>query len=300
MRFNKSSQTAQFVCLMRAMANICPELTEFSDPLAKYFLTWMWSFWLFLTRLLMKLFPNRSSSFPNWLQRFGIHMQFRTVVIDKALKDALPFEQLVILGAGLDSRAWRMKTELKNVQIYEVDFPSTQEWKREKVKEMIRSERSFSDEEEKRIHFVPVDFTKDKLEDCLEKHGYSRQKKTFWIWEGVTMYLEEENVKRTLKLISELSSGGGTIALTYLDKENGVVPASRFLSRIGEPFLSAYEPNEIEAIGKSFGDWQTLKNEGDEDWNKTYRQGKAVPGRRIGRQRRRERIWVGMVKGKKE
>jgi methyltransferase (TIGR00027 family) len=298
MRLNKSSQTAQFVCLMRAMANLCPEIPEFSDPLAKYFLTWMWSFWLFLTRLVVKLFPSRTSSFPVWLKRFGMHMQFRTVVIDKALRDALPFEQLVILGAGLDSRAWRMKSELKDVQVYEVDFPSTQEWKMEKVKEMIKSENSM--EEKERIHFVPVDFTKDKLEDCLEKHGYSKRKRTFWIWEGVTMYLEEDNVKGTLKLISELSAGGGTIALTYLDKVDGVVPVSSFLSRIGEPFLSAYTPSEIEEIGKSFGGWQTLRNEGDEDWNSTYRQGKVFPGTRLGRQKRRERIWVGTIKGKKE
>jgi methyltransferase (TIGR00027 family) len=298
MRLNWTSQTAQFVCLFRAMADISPEVPSFSDPLAKYFLNWIWSVALTITGWLVNVFPGRSP-FPFWLKRVGLRMQFRTVVLDKALKDSLPFEQLVILGAGLDSRAWRLKNELNNVKIFEVDHPTTQKWKIERVKVMKKKENYQEESEENaRVHFVSVDFNKDKLENCLEKSGFSKRKKTFWIWEGVTMYLEEDNVRKTLKLISDLSSGGGTIALSYLDKLNGTPPMSFIVTLLGEPFMSAYSLEEMNDLGRSCG-WETVKNEGDEDWNEEYRKGKPLPDRSLG-SKIKERIWIGTKKGKTE
>jgi len=61
----------------------------------------------------------------------GIVNQFRTVILDRAITAAPPPEQLVILGAGLDSRAWRLD-DLKDTVVFEVDHPSTQAWKRER------------------------------------------------------------------------------------------------------------------------------------------------------------------------
>jgi methyltransferase (TIGR00027 family) len=298
MRLKWSSQTAQFVCLFRAMADLSPEVPDFSDPLAKYFLIWIWSIALTITSWFVKLFPGRSP-FPFWLKRVGLRMQFRTVVLDQALKDSLPFEQLVILGAGLDSRAWRLKKELKNVQIFEVDHPSTQKWKIERVREMKKKE-NYQDEknEKERVHFISVDFNNDNLEVCLEKGGFSMHKKTFWIWEGVTMYLTEDNVKRTLKLISHLSAGGGTIALSYLDKVNGTPPMSFIVSFLGEPFMSAYSPEEMNDMGKLCG-WETVTNEGDEEWNEKFRNGMPLPVRSLGA-KTKERIWIGTKKGKNE
>ncbi len=255
MRWNLPSQTAQYVALFKALGNIGPRVPGYRDPIAGKIIPSFWAASLGIAKLKMRFFP-RASVYPYWLQQVGLNIQFRTVVLDDAINKGLPFDQLVILGAGLDSRAWRMQ-ELKNVKVYEVDHPATQAWKKEQVKK-IEGERQAEE-----VKFVAVDFTKDDLSLKLEEAGFDRNKKSFWIWEGVTMYLEEGDVRKTMKMISELSEGGGGLALTYLNATKGRNVAfglNTLLKVVGEPLKSFYEFKEFECLAQECGPWSTIRH----------------------------------------
>ena len=119
-------------------------------------------------------------------------MVARTVAIDDAVRAATA-PQVVILGAGLDGRAWRMP-ELRDVTVFEVDHPDSQRVKRARVSALEPVARD--------IRFVPVDFTRDRLDDALAAAGHDATRATTWIWEGVVMYLELSDIDATLSVIA--------------------------------------------------------------------------------------------------
>ena len=283
------SFTAQLVSLLRALGNLRPVVPGFSDSYAEILLPRYWQSLIGLVKWKLSFFAN-ASPFDSFSQRIGMHLQFRTVVIDKAIENFLPFDQLVILGAGLDSRGWRMQ-QLSKVDVFEVDHPATQGWKRQRANEMgVAAAKS--------ITFVEVDFTKDKLEDCLLKAGYQKEKRTFWIWEGVTMYLEEDVVKESLRTMASLTKGGGCIAASYLKEENGK-HAHPFhhalLSVIKEPWKSAYEPNMVEQIGQECGGWETIGNSGIKDWHEKFCPDTELPAAGAHDRDFEERVWVATL-----
>jgi methyltransferase (TIGR00027 family) len=136
------------------------------------------------------------------------HIEMRTRAIDAALADAVAAgaRQLVILGAGLDARAWRLR-ELSEVRVFEVDHPSTQAYKRAQIGSRGAMARE--------VRFVAVDFARDSLEQALEGAGHDASALTFWLWEGVTPYLPIDAVRATLTAVSRRSSPGSRIAVTY-------------------------------------------------------------------------------------
>jgi methyltransferase (TIGR00027 family) len=136
------------------------------------------------------------------------HIEMRTRAIDAAVREGVTAgaTQLVLLGAGLDARAWRMP-ELAGVRVFEVDHPSTQATKRAR----IGSRRP----EAKDVTFVAVDFARDSLEQQLARAGHDASAPTFWIWEGVTPYLPLEATRGTLAAIAARSGPGSRLAVTY-------------------------------------------------------------------------------------
>lgn len=105
-------------------------------------------------------------------------------------------------------RPFRLE-QLKDVHVFEVDFPATQALKREKLKTIDLPERHH-------LTYVPIDFNKDDLAMELSNAGYDPNVKTLFIWEGVTMYLDAESVNATLKFISSNSAKGSTLYFDYL------------------------------------------------------------------------------------
>jgi methyltransferase (TIGR00027 family) len=206
--------------------------------------------------------------------------------LDESLKKFLPFDQLIILGAGLDSRAWRLK-ELENVTVYEVDHPITQKWKIDRANQLTVSPSA-------NVRFVPVDFAKDNLEDCLIQAGFDRQKRTFWICEGVTMYLEEADVRKTLKQVADLSLGSAGMALTYLYTPNGKTPFAWWVSILGEPFQSAFTPERLNELATTNGGWRTVFDTGHDDWRSMWTPNYQLPFSILG-YGLAERIWVGSI-----
>ena len=129
----------------------------------------------------------------------------RTVAIDDAVR-AQPCSQLVILGAGLDGRAWRMP-ELADVDVFEVDHPASQRDKRDRVGGLPPTSRS--------VHFVPVDFARDRIEVALAAAGHRSSASTIWIWEGVVPYLTRAQVEATTAAVSTCSAPGSRLVVNY-------------------------------------------------------------------------------------
>src|SRR5262245_56193218 len=133
----------------------------------------------------------------------------RTRFFDERLQHAVSgvAAQVVILGAGYDSRAYRMKELLKGVKVFEVDYGPTQEYKKKRVREVLNGLTN-------NVVFVPIDFTKQTLADVLKRAGLARDRETFFIWEGVTYYIPEEAVRGTLSYIAG-SAPGSAVELDF-------------------------------------------------------------------------------------
>ena len=150
----------------------------------------------------------------------------------------------MLLGAGYDSRTYRFSSQLRSVRAFEVDHPATQMKKRRIL------DRTFKDSPPV-IAYVPVDFNRDSLEAALLDRGLSRQKKTLFLWEGVSYYLPESVVRRLLMFVSGFS-GGSSILFDYaikdfVDGNHGTFggrQVARWLHKIKEPFLFGMHPGE--------------------------------------------------------
>ena len=156
--------------------------------------------------------------FDSAIKQLGVQivavLTYRTKRFDAALLDALQngATQVVVLGAGFDSRAYRFQSQLGDVRVMEVDYGPTQAYKKQRLGEILDMIPS-------NVSFVPMDFTKDNLLEQLRNAGYSEQQKTFFLWEGVTYYLPESAVKDTLHFVRDHSAAGSRIAFDYFGAE---------------------------------------------------------------------------------
>lgn len=139
-----------------------------------------------------------------------LHVLARTRAIDEAVREALGAgaTQVVILGAGYDSRAYRMQDQMRRATVFEVDFPPTQELKKLRIRESLARVP-------KNLVFVPIDFTREDLKTVLLKAGYRTGRKTVFVWEGVSFYLPEADVTATLRFVANNSAPGSTIVFDY-------------------------------------------------------------------------------------
>lgn len=174
----------------------------------------------------------------------------RTKYYDQALMRALVAgaRQLVILGAGFDTRAYRFKHLLNGTPVFEVDHPGTSAWKRQRL------ERIFGRVPE-HVRYVATDFDAEPIETVLARAGFDPAQRTFFMWEGVSMYLSAAAVDRTLALVTK-AAPGSSIAFDYADAHGlhrpercyGAVEHVRYVERRGEPFRFAIEPAHIDAF----------------------------------------------------
>ncbi|HSF82604.1 MAG TPA: SAM-dependent methyltransferase [Anaerolineales bacterium] len=132
--------------------------------------------------------------------------------IDDKLVEALDsgIDAVVILGAGLDTRAYRMP-QLATLSIYEVDLPQTIDYKRRKLQELYGSVPAH-------VRLIPIDFDRERLESVLSSHGYSPDQKSFFIWEGVTQYISEAAVHTVFEFLAK-ARPGSCIVFTYILKD---------------------------------------------------------------------------------
>jgi len=161
---------------------------------------------------------------------------FRTKAFDAAMLDALHAgaRQVVVLGAGFDSRGYRFQSRLRGARFMEVDYPPTQEYKKRRVKEILGKPPA-------NVSYVPMDFTKDNLLAQLVKGRYSEHEKTFFLWEGVVFYLPESAVKDTLHFVRDHAAPGSRLAFNYtFSTDRNVNNPESLYAKWGEPWLFGF------------------------------------------------------------
>ena len=231
-----ASRTAVLVCQGRAVAHGRLAVGRFADPTAAVLLR---------GPELAGVERVRSGVVP---QGWGARVEFemlrasaevmvpRTVAIDEAVR-ARPAPQVVILGAGLDGRAWRMP-ELADVEVFEVDHPSSQRDKRDRVGDLRALAGS--------VRFVPVDLTRDRLDAALASAGHQPAVATTWVWEGVVPYLRRAEVTATVEVVSDRSAAGSRLVVNYqspaLSAGVGRLAARAMTALAGEPRRSSWTP----------------------------------------------------------
>lgn len=164
------------------------------------------------------------------------YFKARTVYLDdifeQALWDNLP--QIVFLGAGYDTRAYRFKELIQETRIFELDIEPTQRRK----KELLRQAAVPIPEQ---LSFVPINFKTESIEARLLEAGYDKQRKTLFIWEGVSYYLSLEAVNDTLNAIKLIAPAGSTLCFDYM---SAPVPSAY----AAEPFQFWIAPGKIEVF----------------------------------------------------
>ena len=161
--------------------------------------------------------------------------------------------QYVILGAGLDSLAYRRPDLATLVRVFEVDHPATQQWKRARLRELSVPLPS-------NLTFIPLDFERHTLADGLLAGGHRPELPTFFSWLGVTHYLTAEAVFTTLRYVASLAPGSEIVFQDFLpealfDDENRRLLALWKARRasVGEPVLSQFAPTTLVTRMQEFG-----------------------------------------------
>ena len=271
MQKDRPSTTAALVAALRAIYTALPEPYRIApDPLAHELVP----FPLALPAELVARAPWAAAAVHRGLgfatRGLSHYVPLRTRAIDDAVRDAvrLGAEQLVLLGAGLDNRALRLE-ELATVRVFEVDYPSTQRYKTARLASLTPPPRPKA----RSLVRVPVDFETDRLDQSLLAGGFDPAVRTFWIWEGVVVYLTREAISTTLATVSALSAPGSRIALTYSPRRmlrGIVVPlAQRAVELVGEPLRSPLAPEEMNAILRA-AELSRISDESSEEWSQRY------------------------------
>jgi methyltransferase (TIGR00027 family) len=191
--------------------------------------------------------------------------------VNSSIGDGL--EQLVILGAGYDTRAYRIDG-LKNVRVFEADQPATQKIKVEKIKENFGSLLN-------NVTYVPVDIGIDGLGQRLLESGYDRSLKTLFLMEGLLMYLPPETVDETLSFIANNSGRNSALVFDYIPQSvvDGTCELEagrnwqKGVTDVGEPFLFGINEAGIEAFLTQRG-FKNVRNVTSRDYKKAYFTGK--------------------------
>ena len=262
MKRKQSVVTAQGLAAIRAVESSKPlEQRICYDPLARRLVSPVFY-------LLAKLFAGYGEWRAPGTTGFLVA---RARCIDDCLQACLDsgIDQLVILGAGLDSRAYRFEQLRDHVKVFEVDHPATQQAKRRRLRKVFG-------ELPGHVAFVPIDFNADGLERLFD-FGYDKQCKTLFIWEGVTYYLTVEAVDRTLDFVGSNSRNGSSIifdyvyasALTAAHKRGEIARMQRYKRFTGEGLVWGIEEGKVDEFLSQRG-YTQIKNMTSEDLKRAY------------------------------
>lgn len=248
MRQKQSSTTAENNAMLRAYESLRPEGERiFNDPYAIHFLPERFSAIEDKDVQMEQTISQWESLFPGVSSAIVARARF----IDDCLLKSLDCDirQLVILGAGYDTRALRFSSLKERVTIFELDHPSTQNVKLDRINRFLNAPLPH-------VQFIPIDFNEEELGKKLFDNGYNKEVKTVFIWEGVTYYLPRTAIDRTLKFIAENSARNSTVVFDYFPASvaNGTTEMGEALAlsiglkQIGEEILFGIEQEELAAF----------------------------------------------------
>jgi methyltransferase (TIGR00027 family) len=236
-----ASRTAQYVALYRAFETYERRRAPlFRDPYARRFLD---------RSLALVVSASRAPGLRGLLERYADRRApgsrtsaiARTAYIDDAVRAAVAggIDQVVILGAGFDCRAHRMP-ELAGAAVFEIDRAETQAAKRARVPDGST------------VRYVAVDFLRDDVGDKLAAAGWQSQRRSLFLWEGVTNYLTEDAVAKVMRWFAT-AAAGSTVVFTYVHRGllDGTVPFTggerivENVKRLGEPWTFGLRPDQV-------------------------------------------------------
>ncbi len=248
MRKKQTSLTALGIAIMRAAESEKPAGERICyDPYARQFVpAWLYHTFAFLTKVGYTEWRG-----PGVNGFLAARDRYIDDVLNKYLEDGL--QQLVVLGAGYDSRSYRFDLAGR-VKTFEVDHPATQQDK------LLKLQAIFGKTPE-HVIYVPIDFNTQTLEDGLLSSGYDRTLKTLFIWQGVTMYLNAEAIDTTLAFVTSFSPSGSAIVFDYVyrhildgrQKQSEISGMRRYRFMTGEGLSFGIEQGAVEAFLKQRG-----------------------------------------------
>jgi methyltransferase (TIGR00027 family) len=267
----KTSYTAEVVCAMRAIAASDPDpKTRNPDHMAK----------LFVNPTLKQRFPGLGLDYEDAKLAMDqmntgafYYVNARTLHMDALLTQSLKagFRQVVIMGAGFDSRAYRFHDAYPDVRFFEIDLPATSADKQQRVEKLLGRRPDW-------VTFVPIDFNTQTLDEVLGKAGFATDHKTFYVWEGVTYYISQAGVDGTLRFIARQSAPGSRIVFDYMLAEvvqgldysaYGARRTVYLVANSGEPYVFGIAPRQLETFINLRG-LTLLSDLGPEDLTQRY------------------------------
>jgi len=246
-----TSRTAQWTCLTRAISSLEKNRYYRSDD--RLALSLLPGF----LRMLIHI-PHTGRFFLRVFAAKGIYEYViaRTKYIDAVFRQTLSdqISQILLLGAGFDTRALRFQQETRRSRIFELDAPATQGAKISQYKKRHLSIPP-------NVVFIPIDFDRDSLPLRLNQAGFKREERTLFILEGVLMYLQPKSVEQTFLTIQELSAAGSEVVFDYiyasvLRHENiyyGEKGTIEVMAKAGEQWHFGIEKEEIEPFLLRYG-----------------------------------------------
>ena len=235
-----ASSTAVLVCQGRATADGRYAVGRFSDPVARELLDP--ADHVVVDRVRADRVPTEAADRVAYemVRRTGLTMVPRTISIDAAIRGHAA-GQLVLLGAGLDARAWRMP-ELAGATVFEVDHPASQQDKLRRIGGLVPMAG--------RVVPVAVDLAAERLGPALESSGFDRQAVTTWVWEGVVPYLTAGDVRATVAQIAELSAPASRLVVNYQAKSlpTSLMRVAMRLLLAGEPWRSLWRRDQLRSM----------------------------------------------------
>ncbi|MBI3375309.1 MAG: SAM-dependent methyltransferase [Betaproteobacteria bacterium] len=201
------------------------------------------------------------------------YVNARTHHIDALVERAAAHgvKQVVVLGAGFDSRAYRFRDSQPKLRFFEVDLPATIDLKKKRVTRMLGALPGY-------VRYAPIDFNTQSLEKVLRRAGYDPARKTFFILEGVTMYVNDAGNRATLRFIRKHSPPGSMLVYDYvlrrvIDGDYAGLYAARWqaegVAGMGEPFVTGWTPEQAAEFAQENG-LAVLDDLGPEELTRRY------------------------------
>jgi methyltransferase (TIGR00027 family) len=254
MRVDKTSRTAQYMALFRALETTYDgEDKLFDDPFAIHFLdrglrfvVWASKFKFFRNYIHARIKKRIPGAFSSGLAR----TKYIDDLLEKTIENGV--KQVMILGAGFDTRAQRLSF-LEFIPVIEIDHPNTSLFKNEIFRKRIGVLPP-------NVRYHQIDFNKQSLDQLATQHNFDFSIPTTIIWEGVTNYLSEEAINQTFSFVSKFARGS-FIIFTYVHRQVLEHPESFFgaekllkdLERIEEHWTFGFEPEDLDTYLKKFG-----------------------------------------------
>lgn len=237
-------QSASITAMMRAVLNTQETLNN-PDYLAKYFVDETWRPFLQAPDSSIESLEKR---LPGGIYYIFIRTKYFDNSLEKWIKNN-PNSQVVLLGAGFDTRPLRFDHLSDNIDYYEVDLKAMLEYKQN-----IISRESLSNKSRKNINYVPTNFQTDSVFENLITQGFDKNKPTYFLCEGITFFLNENVIEKLFLNITKLTSDNVMVALDYafsdyIDGDHnyyGAKETYKELQAINEPHVFGVNHEDIE------------------------------------------------------